>query len=114
MTLPAKNANTDDLVCVVTTVASGKEAERLARSMISQSMAACVQIDGPIISHYRWAGEVQQTNEYRLTIKTTQLAWPRLQEMIAKDHPYDEPELIQLHIDDATAGYAGWVIEQTS
>jgi periplasmic divalent cation tolerance protein len=102
------------LILVISTVESAADADRLARSLVDQSLAACVQIDGPIRSHYRWSGEVETATEYRLMIKSSRAAWPRLLEKLTKMHPYDEPEIIMLPVADAAAGYRNWVIDQTT
>ena len=86
--------DSETIVLVVTTVESAEDAERIARSMVDQSLAACVQVDGPVTSHYRWAGRVEQATEFRLMIKTSRAAWPDLREKLARQHPYDEPEII--------------------
>ncbi|TWU51063.1 Divalent-cation tolerance protein CutA [Rubripirellula tenax] len=105
---------TQSIVIANTTVATTGDAEAMARELIGQSIAACVQIDGPITSHYRWAGEVQQSTEFRLTIKTSMATWPKLKERLARIHPYDEPEILMTVVDDASDGYRQWVIDQTT
>ncbi len=102
------------LAVVITTVDSEEDADQLATKIIDQSLAACVQIDGPMVSRYRWSGDVQQTMEYRLTIKTTKQAWPALKEKLVKQHPYEEPQIIMLAVEDSTDGYRDWVVDQTS
>ena len=107
-------SDSNALALVITTVETAEHAEQISRPLVDQSLAACVQIDGPIISHYRWAGKVEQTSEFRLMIKSSHSAWPRLKEKLAKLHPYDEPEIIMLSIADVTNGYRDWVIDQTT
>lgn len=102
------------LALVITTVASAQEAETLAVALVDQSLAACVQIDGPVTSLYRWAGKVEKSSEYRLMIKTTRSAWPGLREKLANLHSYEEPEIILVAIDGASEGYHRWVIDQTT
>ena len=102
------------LALVITTVESANDAEELAQALVDQSLAACVQIDGPITSHYRWAGQVETAHEFRLVIKTSDSAWLALKEKLVKLHPYDEPEIIMLPIADVTDGYRDWVIDQTT
>lgn len=102
------------LIVVMTTVESADDADRLAIALVDQSLAACVQIDGPIRSHYRWAGQRQLGNEFRLLIKTSDSAWTLLKQKLAKLHPYDEPEIIRLEVGDASDGYRDWVIDQTT
>jgi len=107
-------SDSNALALVITTVQSASDAEKLAQALVDQSLAACVQIDGPMTSHYRWAGRVESTTEFRLLIKTSQTAWPALKEKLAKLHPYDEPEIVMLPIADVTDGYRNWVIDQTT
>ena len=102
------------LAMIMTTVANEKDADRLARSLVDQCLAACVQIDGPVTSYYRWAGEIQKSTEFRLIIKTSCQSWPALKEKLAKLHPYDEPEIIFIVINDASDGYRFWVNDQTT
>ena len=102
------------IAMVITTVESADDADQLAKAMIDQSLAACIQIDGPVTSHYRWAGKVEQTSEMRLMIKTSLHAWPALKEKLVKLHPYDEPEIVMFPIADVTDGYRKWVIDQTT
>ena len=104
----------DGLAMVISTVSSAQEAEALAAALVDQALAACVQIDGPVTSHYRWAGKVEQASEFRLMIKTSQKAWPALHEKLASLHPYEEPQIIMLAISDASDGYRDWVIDQTT
>ena len=104
----------DYLVLVMTTVASAEDADKLAQAMVEQSLAACVQIDGPIVSHYRWNGKLERAEEFRLSIKTVYGKWLRLREMLTQSHPYDEPEIVMMPIGDVSQGYRDWVIDQTS
>lgn len=102
------------IAMIVTTVSSMQDAERLAGELVDQSLAACVQIDGPVTSLYRWAGKVEKASEFRLMIKTSVRACPALRDKLASLHPYDEPEIILLTIDGSSEGYRAWVIEQTT
>ena len=103
-----------NLAMVITTVESMQDADALAKTLLDQTLAACVQIAGPITSHYRWSGKLQQTSEYRVTIKTTVPAWPALKDRLVKVHPYEEPQIVMVEIADATDGYRDWVVDQTT
>ena len=63
-------ANESALLLCLSTVASLEDADRLAAILLEESLAACVQIDGPIRSHYRWQGQTHCDQEYRLMIKS--------------------------------------------
>jgi periplasmic divalent cation tolerance protein len=99
---------------VITTVSTSMEAEALATALVDQSLAACVQIDGPVSSLYRWAGKVEISREFRLLIKTTLSAWPTLRDRLAALHSYEEPEIILIPIRDSSRGYHDWVVDQTT
>ena len=101
------------LVCL-TTVADQKDARELAKQLLDRRAAACVQIDGPIESHYRWEGRDCCEGEYRLVIKTSVSRKDALRELLREIHPYDQPQIVTLESADVDPGYAAWVWEQTS
>lgn len=101
------------LVIVVTTVASHQDAERIAHQLIDSSLAACVQIDSPVTSHYLWGGAIQSSTEFRLTIKTASGCWQNLKEQLISLHPYEEPGILMFPVTDTTQGYLDWVIQHT-
>ncbi|MDG2221233.1 MAG: divalent-cation tolerance protein CutA [Rubripirellula sp.] len=103
----------DSIAIVLTTVESIDDANRLAADLLEQRLAACIQIDGPIVSHYRWEGKLQRANEYRMTIKVAASEWPKLSAALSEQHPYDEPEIILLPVESASQGYQAWVLGQT-
>lgn len=95
------------LAMLMTTVGSKDEAARLARQVVDEKRAACVQII-EIESVYNWEG-VRQDREWRLDMKTTERGAKTLMERVLALHPYDEPEVIVLPIGLASLGYAAWV-----
>ena len=101
-----------NLVQIVTTTTTLEEARRLAQTLLAEYRAACIQIDGPIESHYRWQGNLELANEYRLTVKTTQEQAAATMRAIRELHSYAVPELLVLPILSASASYADWVHEQ--
>ena len=103
----------DSIAVVLTTVESIDDANRLAAELLEQRLAACIQIDGPIVSHYHWEGKLQRVNEFRMLIKVAASAWPKLSTFLAEQHPYDEPEMIMLPVEASSEGYRAWVLEQT-
>ena len=100
------------LICCTTTTASESDADLIAEKLLRFRLAACVQIDGPIKSHYRWNGEDHCDEEYRLTIKSDATVWPSLKAKLVELHPFDEPQVTMFAIDDTTSGYQRWVIDQ--
>ena len=106
-------SDTPELLLCLSTVASAQDADRLAALLLQDSLAACVQIDGPIRSHYRWQGQTHCDDEYRLMIKSSFSVWDALKAKLIQSHPYEEPQIVMIPIADAADGYRDWVLEQT-
>jgi periplasmic divalent cation tolerance protein len=100
------------LVVIMTTTDARDKAESMAASIVEQRLAACVQIDGPIQSWYRWQGKVEKAEEWRLSIKTTQRVADKAIESIRRMHSYELPEIVLFAIDRSDDGYARWVGDQ--
>jgi len=97
-----------EILSLTTTVASRDDAERLARALLEQRLAACVQLDTSMQSHYRWKGAPCAEPEVRLTIKSLPQLLPRLQAFIGEQHPYELPQLLWQAM-EASPAYAAWV-----
>jgi periplasmic divalent cation tolerance protein len=98
---------------MVTTVASQGDARRLAARLLDARLAACVQIDGPIESHYRWEGQLQTATEWRLQFKSTGARLAEAIALLAEAHPYDEPEILYHYFDGGSSSYQAWVRDET-
>ena len=99
----------DDVVAEIrTTFAARDAAEACANRLVSARLAACVQIDGPVHSTYRWEGAVETATEWRCTCKTTPAAAEACIAAIVAGHPYANPEVLVRH-STATPAYAAWV-----
>lgn len=96
-----------------TTTRSEDEAERIARTLIERQMAASVQIDGPIISHYRWEGKIQRNSEYRLTIKFPAPKENVIKSWLEANHSYEVPQWIAMEA-SALPDYLSWAIKTTA
>jgi periplasmic divalent cation tolerance protein len=103
-----QDLNDTDILVVTTTVGSRPDAEKLARAVITERLAACVQLDAGVVSVYRWEGKVCEETEARLTLKTTPEAEPALRAFLAAQHPYDVPQYASWKA-TATPAYARWV-----
>jgi periplasmic divalent cation tolerance protein len=98
---------------VSTTLGTQEQAQALAEQVVESRTAACVQIDGPIHSVYRWKGKLCSETEYRLTLKTLPALVDNLIEHVRKLHPYQIPELL-VSSGKVSADYFGWVQEQVA
>ncbi len=97
-----------DILSLVTTVGSHADAQRLAQSLIERRLAACVQVEPGLVSHYRWNGADCAEPEVRLTIKTLPQCRPALLAFLSEAHPYQLPQLLWQQL-QADAAYAAWV-----
>ncbi len=91
-----------------TTVGSRTAAEAMATDLIERKLAVCVQIDGPIRSHYRWEGRPETSEEYRLWIKCLREGLPALEQHVLTAHPYDIPQWIVVDAEHAGEKYLSW------
>ncbi len=101
---------TDKIVILVTT-SSKREGRKIARHLVEERLAACVNISQPIQSIYRWEGKLQDDKEYLLQIKSTRDLFPEVRKAIQSTHSYKIPEIICLPIVDGSAEYLNWLGE---
>lgn len=100
-------------VIVASTTGSEDAARTLATGVIEARLGACAQILGPITSVYRWEGEVQTEQEWRVEIKTTTDRVAELTEYVKANHSYDVPEIIATPITSGSAEYLSWLVDET-
>ncbi len=94
---------------VLTTLPDHASAEILAEQLITENLAACVNIMGEMTSIYRWKGKIHHGTEYQLLIKTSQARYPELQAWIAEHHPYELPEILAIPVFEALPEYLDWI-----
>ena len=102
-----------DLLIVLTTVPKSA-AEELALRLVEERLAACVNVQPPMTSTYRWKGRVERQEECQLVAKTTASRVEELERRLRELHPYELPEFIVIEPAAVGSGYAAWVREQTS
>lgn len=96
------------LYLVMTTCADRDQAERLARRLVEQRLAACVSIGSPAVSVFPWEGQVNTEQEIPLTIKTSPERIEALKRSFAQFHEYDVPEMLVLPVVDGLQPYFDW------
>lgn len=87
-------------------------AGRIARALVEERLAACVQVLPEMMSIYSWRGEVQQETEVLLLAKTTRERLDALKARLDELHPYEVPELLALEAVDGLARYLGWIEQE--
>ena len=98
-----------DVVLVLSTVADDESAEIIARTLVEERLAACVNLLPPMTSIYRWQGAVERDTERQLVMKTTRSRLPALQQRLRELHSYELPECIVLATDGGSDDYLAWV-----
>ncbi len=102
------------IVTVYATFADEEEAARIARIVVEERLAACVNILGPCRSIYRWRGVVEEAGETAALFKTAAAGAPALIARIAELHSYDVPAAVAWPIEDAQPEYARWVEQESA
>lgn len=103
-----------DVLLVISNLPDRDSANKLARILIEQRAAACVNILAECNSVYHWQGKVEQASEVPLLIKTTRAAYAQVETLIRTHHPYELPEIIAVSVDSGLPAYLGWVNAETS
>ncbi len=91
-----------------TTVGTLADADRLAAEVVAAGQAACVQIDGPVVSHFRWEGKHERVEEFRLCFKVLPAQLAGLRQRVLAAHPYDTPEWLVVRAEDVGEKYLSW------
>jgi periplasmic divalent cation tolerance protein len=102
------------IVSVYAVFADAGEAERIARIVVEERLAACANILGPCRSIYRWQGRIEEADEVAAIFKSRADAADALVARIAALHSYDVPAIAVWPIAEAPADYAEWVIAETA
>jgi periplasmic divalent cation tolerance protein len=98
-----------DFQIVLSTCADREEAERIARSLVEQQLAACVNILPGVQSVYRWQGNVESAAEVLMVIKTSADLVPGVELAIAGLHSYQVPEFLVLPVFGGSHAYLAWL-----
>lgn len=101
-------------VIVLTTFPSDGDVAALAQALVSERLAACVNVLPQMESTYRWQGAVETASERQLIIKTESSRIELLKQRLAALHPYDVPELLVLAVADGGESYLRWIAESTA
>ncbi len=102
-----------EVLLVFTNLPDRSVAERIAEALVSDNVAACVNVLAESTSVYRWQGKLEHAREVPLLIKTTRAAYPQLESALRKLHPYEVPEIIALPVMAGLPEYLNWVAQET-
>src|SRR5438045_5140599 len=101
-----------DARVVLVTCGSCAEGRKIAKSVVTCKLAACVNIvSAPVESVYRWKAKVESAKEFVLIIKTTARRLKELEKEIMRIHSYDVPEFLALRVNGGSRAYLAWLGE---
>jgi len=100
------------LVCL-STFSTPEQAAGIARILVEEQLAACVNLVPAVRSIYRWQGQVSDDTETLAIIKTTAERYDALASRLVALHPYEVPELIAFPIERGHAPYLAWLTNST-
>jgi periplasmic divalent cation tolerance protein len=99
------------VVLVLTTIGADADAPALARTLVEERLAACVNVLPAMTSVYRWKGQVESDREQQIVIKTDAGRVQALEARLRELHPYELPEFLVVPAGGGSAAYLAWVGE---
>jgi periplasmic divalent cation tolerance protein len=97
---------------IITTTEERADAEIIARTLVEQRLAACVQIEGPVFSAYWWKGRMERAEEWRCLVKSRLDLFSEVERAIRTIHPYETPEIIATVIAAGSDDYLKWLNDE--
>ena len=103
-----------ETLLVLTNLPDADSAHDIARRLVEQRLAACVNVLPVCTSVYRWNEAIETAREVPLLIKTTLARYPDLQAALTELHPYELPEIIAVPLREGLPAYLAWVDTETT
>jgi len=98
---------------VLSTTSSREEAQRIARTLVEERLAACVNLVENVASIYRWQGDVEESLEIMLIIKCNVEKLAAIETRLHQMHSYDVPEFLVLPVEGGSSAYLRWLRESS-
>ncbi len=103
-----------DAIEIHVTMPDAERATALARALVDEGLAACVNIVPGVRSIYRWEGKLQEDDEVLCLIKTRPAIFDRVRGRILELHPYEVPEILAFAVDEGSPAYLDWLHDATA
>ena len=98
-------------IIILITAKDKKEADKIAKALIKNKLAACVNIIGSLRSIFRWQGKIDQAKEALLIVKSKKEKFDRIVKLVKSAHSYAVPEIIAMPIVSGFKPYLDWIDE---
>lgn len=96
-------------ITIFSTASNIDEAKKIARELVKEKLAACVNIVDKIESIYEWKGEVQEDSEVLMIIKSKEEKFKTIEKKIKELHSYEVPEILSITITNGSSDYLNWI-----
>ena len=100
-------------ILIFTQCDTSEEAEEIADAILNRTLAAAVQIIGPISSRYRWQDKIHKKQEWLVMIKTNDSREGEIKRLIRELHSYELPGILKLNIAGGERQYLQWILDQS-
>lgn len=100
-------------IVVLVTASSKEEANKIARGLLEEKLAACVNIVEGLESRFWWQGKIDSAKEVLLIIKTRKTLFNKLAKKVKSLHSYTVPEIIAFPIISGSKAYLDWINDCT-
>ena len=104
----------DEAIIILTNLPDRDAAIRLAQELVTNRLAACVNVLSDCTSVYRWKGELERATEVPVLIKTRRERYGEVEAAIRRLHPYELPEIVAIPLAHGLPEYLEWVASETS
>lgn len=94
---------------ILTTFPDQKTGQQFAKLLIERHLAACVNVLPDMVSVYQWQGNVEQSPECQLLIKTEAAKFQEVSQVILDNHPYELPEILEVRINGGLPAFLSWI-----
>ena len=101
-------------IVIFITASGKKEAHRIAKALLKNKLAACVNIVDKIESFFWWQNKLDKAKEALLLVKSKKKNFPRIAKLVKSLHSYDVPEIIALPICAGYKPYLNWIDESVA
>ncbi len=98
-----------ELIVTLCTCPDLSTAQQIARLLVENKLAACVNVLPGITSVYTWKDQIETAEEHLLVIKSSSQSYQAIENAIRSNHPYEVPEIIALPIDQGLPEYINWI-----